>query len=239
MNKTVKQALVIGLIFIAFFIAWFVWDGFVRDKTPQFFPFNQQQAEYSIIKSANGIYSVKYSGPNDFSGINSVIIGKTDYDLSQYLEKKIFITKGSFKSGFTKQCVANNCVDIGGPYAAVVIDEMEEIQEAKPRDRVIEYIVVDGDTLDGIAEKFNVSINTIKWANNLNNETVESGQILKILPVTGIIHIVLKGETIYTIAKKYLTDVKKIIDFPYNTFSDDKYSLAGGQTIIVPDGIKP
>jgi glutathione peroxidase-family protein len=41
-----------------------------------------------------------------------------------------------------------------------------------------------------------------------------------------------------TIALKYKTTTQKIIDFPYNQFADDKYSLTVGQTIIVPDGIK-
>lgn len=41
-----------------------------------------------------------------------------------------------------------------------------------------------------------------------------------------------------TIAQKYQTDTKKIIDFPYNSFRDDKYTLTPEQTIMVPDGIK-
>ena len=51
-------------------------------------------------------------------------------------------------------------------------------------------------------------------------------------------HTVSIGETIYSIAKKYQVDEKKIIDFPYNTFSDDKYTLISGQTLMIPDGIK-
>ena len=51
-------------------------------------------------------------------------------------------------------------------------------------------------------------------------------------------HTVSKGETVYSIAKKYRVDVKKIIDFPYNSFSDNKYTLTTGQTIMVPNGIK-
>ena len=191
MNKIVKQALIIVLIFIASFIAWFTWDGFIRDKTPQFFPFNELRGNYSIIKSSkDGIFMVKYEGPNSFTGLNqdndgsiSVMIGRTNYDLNQYLGKNVLLTKGNFKSGFTKQCVASNCVDIGGPYAAVVIDKMEEIQEAKPRDRVIEYLAEDGDTMERIAEKFDVSSATIKWANNLISNTVKKGQVLKIPPV--------------------------------------------------------
>lgn len=146
MNTTVKQAIIIGVFFITCFVTWFVWRGFIRDNTPQFFPFNELRGEYNIDKSSDiGIFIVKYKGPNSFTGLNqesdgsiSVMIGRTNYDLNQYLGKKVLLIKGNFKSGFTKQCVASKCVDIGGPYAGVVIEEMEEIQQAKPRDRVID-----------------------------------------------------------------------------------------------------
>lgn len=120
----------VGLVILL--LVWFIWDGFIKDKTPQFFPINEQQGEYSIIKSSDDVFMVKYSGPKAFSDISSVMIGKTDYDLNQYLGKKVLITKGSFKSGFTQQCIASICKDIGGPYAAIVIQKMEEIQETRP-----------------------------------------------------------------------------------------------------------
>lgn len=246
MKRKLRLILGLTLVFGAGFVIWFIWN-IVTDKPPQFFPFNELQGEYSIVRPyGSDIFMVKYKGPNAFSGISqdtdgtiSVIVGKTKYDLHQYLGKKVFLTKGDFRGSFTTQCIANNCKEIGGPYVAVVIDEMEEIQEAKPRDKVIEYEVINGDSLEKIAEKFSISTHTIKWANNLSNEIVKPGQILTILPVSGVIHGVSKGETIYTIAQKYQTDAQKIIDFPYNSFRDDKYTLTPGQTIMVPDGMKP
>lgn len=117
------------------------------------------------------------------------------------------------------------------------IGDTNEIPEDKPRDTVIDYQVEENDTLELIADKFAVSVNTIKWANNISGNSIKPGQSLKIPPVTGIMHTVMEGETIYTVAKKYEADVKKIIDFPYNSFSDEKYTLITGQTIMVPDGI--
>jgi len=59
------------------------------------------------------------------------------------------------------------------------------------------------------------------------------------LPVTGVSHKVQKGDTVYSIAKKYGADAQAIADFPFNTFSNDEtFELAIGQTIIVPDGEK-
>ncbi len=111
----------------------------------------------------------------------------------------------------------------------------------KPRDRVMEYEVQDGDTLSGIAKKFGISVDTIEWENNLTtNSRLRPGQVLRILPVTGVRHKVKKGETIYSIAKKYEAEPQAIVDFPFNTFvNDETFGLAIGQEVLVPEGIVP
>src|SRR3989344_3468907 len=83
----------------------------------------------------------------------------------------------------------------------------------KPRDSLVYYKIQSGDTLAAIAQKFDVSVNTIKWANELKSETITAGDTLKIPPVTGIVHKVVSGDTIYSIAKKYNTDAQKIVNF--------------------------
>lgn len=110
----------------------------------------------------------------------------------------------------------------------------------KPRDKVIDYIAQEGDTLSSIAKKFGISTDTIRWANNLTSDNLSVGDTLKIPPVTGIVHKVVKGETVYTIAKKLDTNPQAIVDFPFNEFADPQtFSLVEGQMLIVPDGIKP
>ncbi len=110
----------------------------------------------------------------------------------------------------------------------------------KPRDQVITYKAVKGDTLSTIADKFGISADTIRWENDLTSDDVAIGQELKIPPVTGIVHKVAEGETIQSIAKKYKTDPQKIVNFPFNDFADlDTFALNVGQTLIVPDGVQP
>jgi len=117
------------------------------------------------------------------------------------------------------------------------------IESDKPRAEVVEYAVQDGDTLSTIAEKFGVSMDTIRWANDDKISSVNSikpGQVIGIPPVTGIIHTVRSGETIYSIAKKYESDPQSIVDYPFNIFTNDEtFALAIGQTVVVPDGIMP
>src|SRR3989304_2053741 len=46
-------------------------------------------------------------------------------------------------------------------------DVFQTIKSVKPRDKILDYTVERGDTLSSIAEKFDISIETIRWANNL------------------------------------------------------------------------
>lgn len=110
----------------------------------------------------------------------------------------------------------------------------------KPRDQVITHVVKQGETLSKIADTYGVSVDTIKWANDLKRDSLSIGQELKIPPVTGLVHKVREGETVYSIAKRYKTDAQKIVNFPFNDFADlDTFALNVGQALIVPDGVQP
>lgn len=100
-------------------------------------------------------------------------------------------------------------------------------------DTISVYEVKKGDTLSTIASLFNVSKNTIIWANDLKSQTVAVGDTLIILPMTGIKHSVKKGETLTSIAKKYKADVYDIAKF--NGIPKDG-ELAVGAIILVPEG---
>lgn len=109
----------------------------------------------------------------------------------------------------------------------------------KPRDQIIEYEVQGGDTISTIAQKFDLSVDTIKWANNLEDlASIRPGQKLKILPLTGVAHQVQRGDTVYTIAKKYDTNPQAIVDFPFNDIGEN-LGIRIGQVLIVPDGTPP
>ncbi len=134
------------------------------------------------------------------------------------------------------------------PAPSAVLSATTEVEQAtstfisnKPRAEIIEYQVAGGDTLSGIAQKYGISVDTIRWANDLSDKaTIKPGQIIKIPPVQGVIHKVKKGDTVYTIAKYYKTEAQGIVDYPFNTFTNDEtFALAVGQTLVVPDGVMP
>ncbi len=95
------------------------------------------------------------------------------------------------------------------------------------------YVVHSGDTLPAIAKMFGVTVNTIKWANDLKSNTITVGQTLVILPISGIKHVVKSGDTIASIAKLHKGDVDEIMQ--YNNLAVGA-KLVVGDEIIVPDG---
>jgi murein DD-endopeptidase MepM/ murein hydrolase activator NlpD len=106
---------------------------------------------------------------------------------------------------------------------------------AKPE--IIDYEVKKGETLASIASKFGISVNSIKWSNNLKSDLIKPGQRLKIPPEEGVVHKVVPGESIYSIAKKYGVPAQNIVNFPMNDFLDlDNFTLAIGQYLFVPGG---
>lgn len=160
------------------------------------------------------------------------------------------LTSGVFGGG---SLVSSSYPGVGGPDPrfvdsfepfpeGVIAQESQDTQtkvSQKPRSEVIDYKVQSGDTLSSIANKFNISTDTIKWTNDLGDiHTLKPGQILKILPVTGVAVTVKSGDTLQSVAKRYQADAQAIVDFPFNGVPDD-FTLRSGQVLIVPDGQPP
>jgi murein DD-endopeptidase MepM/ murein hydrolase activator NlpD len=80
---------------------------------------------------------------------------------------------------------------------------------------------------------FDVSINTIRWSNDISGSTISPGQTLVILPVSGVRHTVKAKDTLQSIAKTYKGDIDEIIK--YNDVTEDSI-LSVGDIIIVPNG---
>ncbi len=123
--------------------------------------------------------------------------------------------------------VDNMALVHGGDSATVFIDASES------GGQISVYIVRDGDTLSSIAQMFDVSINTITWANNIEDSTIRPGDELVILPISGVRHTVKSGDTIESITSKYDAKVEDVL--AYNGLSADT-KLSVGDVIIVPNG---
>jgi LysM repeat protein len=100
-------------------------------------------------------------------------------------------------------------------------------------DQISLYVVHQGDTLPAIAAMFGVSVNTIRWGNDIKGNTISVGQTLVILPISGVQHIVKAGDTIQSIAKLHKGDIDEIMQ--YNNLTSSS-KLKVGDIVIVPDG---
>jgi murein DD-endopeptidase MepM/ murein hydrolase activator NlpD len=81
---------------------------------------------------------------------------------------------------------------------------------------------------------FNVSVNTVVWANELSSSRdIQPGKTLLILPVSGVQHVVKKGDTVKSLANLYSGDMSEII--AYNGLPEDG-TLTVGETVTIPGG---
>lgn len=93
------------------------------------------------------------------------------------------------------------------------------------------YIVEKGDTLYGISKQFGISIEDIKLANNLKDNTITVGESL-LIPSTNstALYIVKKGDTLYSIAQNYNVTVEKLKAL--NNLKSNTLSI--GQQLRIP-----
>lgn len=138
--------------------------------------------------------------------------------------------------------VETNVARGGGDIA--IVDGMALAAETSPlagepvltasSDQISVYVVRDGDTLSQIADMFGVTPNTIRWANDIPAKgTIHPDQTLVILPISGVKHMVAKGDTIGSIAKKYKGDAEEILQF---NGIEEGAALAVGTELIIPHG---
>lgn len=99
------------------------------------------------------------------------------------------------------------------------------------------YTVKKGDTLYGISNQFGVSVVDLKNLNNLKDNNLKIGQVLKISQNSGtnpnstINYIVKKGDSLYAIARVYKTTVQEIQKL--NNLKSNALSI--GQELKIPE----
>jgi len=96
------------------------------------------------------------------------------------------------------------------------------------------YVVRKGDSISAIANMFGVSVNTILAANDMKKgDKLVEGDVLFILPISGLEHTVTRGQTLKSIAKLYKVDASDIAF--YNGLAQDA-KLAVGDELMIPGG---
>ncbi|MBD3208711.1 MAG: peptidoglycan DD-metalloendopeptidase family protein [Candidatus Nealsonbacteria bacterium] len=123
-----------------------------------------------------------------------------------------------------------------GPKVLGALVEGFDAQELEKK-TITEYLVEEGDNMWSIAAKFNVSLESILWANDMNSRSIiQPGDEIIIPPVSGVIHHVKKGDTVDEIAEYYDADGKDIVAFNQLSGEGDIYI---GDILIIPGGVMP
>lgn len=96
-----------------------------------------------------------------------------------------------------------------------------------------EYVVKKGDTLYGIANKYNVSIDNLKSYNNLSTDSLSIGQIIKIPDnkANSNEYVVKSGDSLYSISRKYGVSVDELMSV--NNLKSTVLSV--GQVLKIPN----
>jgi LysM repeat protein len=99
------------------------------------------------------------------------------------------------------------------------------------------YTIKPGDTVQNVAGRFGLTVDTLRWANNIADVTsVVQGQRLVVPPVNGILVKVQPSTQLSGLAVQYHVNVQDIIDF--NLIRDPSH-LRAGNMLMLPDGVGP
>ena len=109
--------------------------------------------------------------------------------------------------------------------------------QGQDRKDVIDYVVQSADTLESVAANFGISLDTLRWANDLSKKAkLAVGQNLVILPVSGVTYLVKSGDTLDAVSKTYKAKIDDIISF--NNLKDAQ-DIFIGDILIIPGGLMP
>ncbi len=193
--------------------------GFIDNNDDiKFLKDNYKELAEAVIKGVLEYKNIPYTVPTEIiTDTYKVVSGDTLYGIANKLDTTVDELKKI--NGLT-----SNMLSIG--------------QVLKIPTKVVDlgdttiYQVKKGDTLYSIANKYGISLNELKTINNLKNDNLAIGQLLNVPSGLSSVntYTVSKGDTLYSIAKKFDTAVDKI----KNINNLENNMLQVGQKLIIP-----
>lgn len=200
--------------------------GFIDNtKDVEFLKENYEELAEAVISAVANYIGVPYKPPEGLI-TNTYVVQKGDTLYS--IANKLGTTVSELKK---ENNLTSNTLQIG----EVLRIPTKEIYEEEENI----YIVKKGDSLYSIANKYNTTIDELKRINNLTSNILSIGQVLK-LPSdkasaveneeNTISYTVQKGDSLYSIARKYDTTIDRIKKL--NNLTTNLLSI--GQVLLIP-----
>lgn len=200
--------------------------GFIDNtKDVEFLKENYEELAEAVISAVANYIGVPYTPPEGLI-TNTYVVQKGDTLYS--IANKLGTTVSELKK---ENNLTTNTLQIG----EVLRIPTKEIYEEEENI----YIVKKGDSLYSIANKYNTTVEELKRINNLTSNILSIGQVLK-LPSdkannvekeeNTISYTVKKGDSLYSIARKYDTTIDRIKDL--NNLTTNLLSI--GQVLLIP-----
>jgi len=180
-----------------------------------------------------------YQSPNE--ALDTETIGTNKTGNNAIIDKISEVDLASAVASAARLSVQNNVSERAiSVYAKSEISQTDETVITKPtlslasgNSSLTTYTALEGDTASSIASKFSITAQTVKWANNLTNESVAAGTNLTIPVVDGVVYTVRSGDNVNDLANRYGSTASQILG------QNNLDVLVPGETILIPGGVLP
>lgn len=116
-----------------------------------------------------------------------------------------------------------------------IISKPQIVQPTANGRDLLTYVTKEGDTVGAIASQYGISVDTLKWANNLTADTLDANRELVVPQVDGVVYTAKAGDTVDSLADRYKADKTRIV--LYNDL--ESTPLSEGMRIVIPGGALP
>jgi murein DD-endopeptidase MepM/ murein hydrolase activator NlpD len=183
-----------------------------------------------------------------FALILLVVWAMGNFYLPEQTEYQYRVAQASFDANATPvvPVSSSNMIVFNQPVGIPRLSEFHTIIPEQVRYDVTKYEVQAGDTIFGIAEKFNLDPETIMWGNQYtfgdDPHKLFPGQVINILPVNGVYYDWHAGDGLNGVAEYFDVSIDDILDYPGNrldkeTIGDYAFpNIEEGTWLIIPGG---
>lgn len=227
-KKSIKKRFRNFFVFLGH-LSWYLQKKYTRFVN---LSVNRSAKFFTFIFGLKGIFTTKLIWGRGRLGKPLLHVGTLILALSVFLTGGLFQSKLIVLSNEEREVFFASESDIVPQTVLLATDS-----PSANRNSVTEYTIKTGDTLSSVGKKFGVTVDTIRYANNITNIAyLKVGQTIEIPPVNGVVYEVRAGDSLASVAEKFGVAEQAIADFNYLS---KPFTLSKGQTLILPDASIP